>query len=85
QGGTWSQIPFQVDEVDASGAYVSNEDGLLDGNDEVVFMAKDLGGQTTGAPSSSGGQPLASIWYTIEVSDPLVAGAKGWAYVLASA
>lgn len=45
QGGTWEPVPFQVDEVTASGNYTSTEDGLLDANDELVFMGCDGGDQ----------------------------------------
>ena len=42
RGGNWEQIPLQIDEVNSSGDY-GYEDGNLDGDDEVVFMAMDLG------------------------------------------
>jgi len=38
----WVRIPFQIDEV-ASGSYFEEDDGLLDDDDEIVFMAKDGG------------------------------------------
>ena len=42
-GSAWSPIPFQIDERDGANTYVANEDGLLDANDVLVFMARDLG------------------------------------------
>ncbi len=42
-GSTWAPIPFQIDERDGSNTYVASEDGLLDANDVLVFMARDAG------------------------------------------
>ena len=82
-GAVWRQIPAQVDEVNATGNYVAAEDGLFDANDELVFMAKDLGVKAVDPPSG-GGQPLVPAWYEVQVTDPLVPGASGWVYVVAS-
>ena len=45
QAGAWTPIPFQIDERtnDITGTYVISDDGLLDANDELVFMAADTG------------------------------------------
>ena len=48
-GGAWSQIPWQFDEVVGS-AIVSSDNGLLDAQDQLVFMAADAGDQ---APPSA--------------------------------
>lgn len=60
ENNTWTQVPFQVDErtwVDFSTKRQPGEeyrylpgDGLLDGNDELVFMLSDMGSQ---APSDN--------------------------------
>lgn len=49
-GSNWTAIPFQVDELDSNGEYVASgyddQDGglgLLDANDELVFMGADSG------------------------------------------
>lgn len=78
-------IPFQVDEIDESGEYVVDEDGLLDANDELVFMVRDVGeqigvGELIGAANLSDKE-----WYQIEVTDPLSDTAKGWAYIAQTA
>jgi hypothetical protein len=80
----WAQIPFQVDEVTAAGAYTSAEDGLLDANDEIVFMAKDLGGQAPLTPSLTVKLPISTGWYEIEVTDPISPAQRGWAYLVHS-
>jgi hypothetical protein len=44
--GSWQPIPFQVDEVvfiNNTNVYTAFEDGLLDANDELVFMGHDAG------------------------------------------
>ena len=44
--GLWEQIPFQIDERDASGDYFKpDETPGLDDNDELVFAARDGGDQ----------------------------------------
>ncbi len=80
--GTLSPIPFQVDEFDKKGRIVSAEgehpgkdedDGKLDGNDEVVVMASDLGD-----PASPDLYPRAArACSAVEVSDPETGG-RGW-------
>lgn len=81
-GSAWEQIPFQIDEVTVSGSYTNLEDGLMDSNDEVVFMAKDLGDQATTSIMMS--LPISLTWYEIEVTDPLSPTKKGWAYIVRS-
>jgi len=78
-GAAWQQIPFQLDEVDASGTYTV-ENGLLDANDELVFMAMDLGEQATASDwiTDTGSQSYHR--YEIQVSDPLNPGQQAWAY-----
>jgi len=80
----WSQIPWQFDEV-SNGKIVANEDGLLDGDDELVFMAADTGDR---APAGSWINNVNSQQYPryeITVTDPLDRTKKGWAYVYRSA
>jgi len=80
-------IPFQVDEKGPDGSFIltAGEDvwkdqdgGCLDANDELVFMAMDLGER-----ASSGGYGEQS-WecLEIEIMDPLTRQ-KGWAYLVA--
>jgi hypothetical protein len=76
------QIPFQVDEVTAGGSYVTIGDGQLDAEDEIVFMAMDLGDQPPDT-SALTGLPISPNWYEIEVIDPLT-GKRGWAYLVSS-
>ena len=81
-GGVWEQIPFQVDELTASGSYTLTEDGRLDANDEIVFMAGDLGDEATTSIAVS--LPVSIPWYQIEVTDPLSPTKQGWAYLVRS-
>ena len=41
--GNWKALPFQIDERGPSGSYFSTDDGVLDGNDDLVFMTRDFG------------------------------------------
>lgn len=80
----WSQIPWQFDEV-KNGLIVASEDGKLDGDDQLVFMAADTGDQAPpGAwiPNASSQQfPR----YEIAVSDTTDPGKQGWVYLYRSA
>jgi hypothetical protein len=78
------QIPAQVDEITMSGHYTAIEDGLLDANDEIVFMAKDLGDRAPNPASLTTTLPISAAWYEIEVTDPLSPTKKGWAYLVRS-
>ena len=84
-GSTWAEVPFQIDEVEASGTYTTTEDSVLDSNDELVFMASDLG--VTAEPH----EWLADLdsrgysRYEVSVTNPLNTAEEGWVYVYRSA
>ena len=78
----WEPIAAQVDERSSEGLYVTREDGTMDANDEVVFMSGELGEEAT-APISSSLTISESLWYEVEVTDPL-SEEKAWAYVVRS-
>ena len=84
QDGAWSQIPLQIDEVDLSGNYVTSENSVIDLNDELVFMAMDLGervGEGIWIPDDvSRNYPR----YELEVTDPLNTGEVGYVYLYRS-
>jgi hypothetical protein len=81
---TWEQIPLQVDEVDATGVYTF-ENGLLDTNDELVFMAGDLGEQADPLDWLDNPDARSHLRYEIEVSNPLSPTEYGWVYLYRSA
>ncbi len=78
-------VPFQIDKRDEDGRLVFPDEKLrdplrdatkLDGNDEMVFMAKDSGARRT-----EGAWPDdAARGVEIELIDPLTSG-RGWAYL----
>jgi len=74
-GGEWKQIPFQVDERnDLNGSYFFGaDDGVLDGNDEIVFMPFDAGYP---APASSWVLGTEAQRYEIIVTDPIDSSVK---------
>jgi hypothetical protein len=79
-----SLIPVQVDEVNGSGAYVASEDGLLDNNDEIVFMAKDSGSKANDPATVLDSKPIGTVWYEVEITDPLDQAKQGWIYLVSS-
>lgn len=80
--GNLEQIPFQIDELTVSNAYTSTEDLIMDANDEIVFMAGDLGDEAMKPISAT--LPVRDNWYIVEVTDPLNPMEKGWAYIVYS-
>jgi hypothetical protein len=81
---TWEPIPFQFDDVGSDESYFSENDGLLDNNDEFVVMAKDLGDEATPqiwVPISS---TLSHERVKITVTDPLTPSQQGWIYLYRS-
>ena len=83
-GAQWKQIPIQIDKVMGDGNYTSHEDGLLDWNDEIVFMAKDTGVKSASEQAILQDLSISEGWYEILVQDPLDAGRAGWVYLVHS-
>lgn len=83
--GSWAPIPFQIDERanDITGTYVVFEDGLLDANDELVFMAKDAG-EMAGSSWPADMEAQQNPRYQIAASDPLSPANMGTAYLYRS-
>jgi hypothetical protein len=82
RGTALAQIPFQIDERDGNGTYVPVEDGHLDDNDELVFMAMDGGGRVDSPSLDVGGTSITPT-YVITLTDPL-SDTHAWAYVFKS-
>ena len=76
------QIPAQIDERTADGVYVPLEDGRLDANDELVFMAADAGGWVL-SPTLKLGETSLAPAAVVTLTDPL--GGEGWVYLYRSA
>lgn len=74
-GGGWKQIPFQIDERnDLNGSYFFDaDDGVLDSNDEIVFMPFDAGSP---APASSWILGTEAQRYEVMVTDPIDSSVK---------
>lgn len=85
KGDALSAIPYQIDERthDEGFAYelgrhpLSDTDQLFDANDEVVFMAKDVGDRITKDAIRLGQETCTEL----RVFDP-VTGEQGWVYLL---
>ncbi len=87
RAGRFQPIPFQIDERDQEGEYVlplgrlAGEDidqGLLDYNDELVFMAHDAADRASEGPAGVEG---VDQWVEIELLDPLASSQKAWVYL----
>ncbi|MFQ5706514.1 MAG: FlgD immunoglobulin-like domain containing protein [bacterium] len=87
---SWQQISFQFDEVgekvNDSGvtetSFFFPDDGLLDENDELVFMAKDAGDQTNTWIDDANSKSFSR--FELRVTDPLDATKQGWVYLYKS-
>lgn len=78
----WHLIPFQIDEVTETGEYTVSEDGYLDSNDEIVFMAKDVGQQSTPGTPPNLLLPISNFWYEIKATNPIDPEQEGWVYLV---
>ncbi len=81
-GKSCREVPLQIDKVDAEGKFVfpngkdPERDGRdLDGNDEISFMAGDLGDRLPGYTAEG-----SVIGVEIEAKDP-GSGARAWGYL----
>jgi len=82
-GGAWSQIPWQFDEVVGS-AIVSSDNGLLDAQDQLVFMAADASDQAPVHAWLSDASAATYPRYELQVNDPLNPSQHAWVYVYRS-
>lgn len=85
EGGVWQPVPFQVDEVVVTAsAYVSFEDGLLDANDQVVFMGGDAAESVAADNWPEDAEARLHPRYAITVTDGLDGDNQGWVYLYRS-
>ncbi|MEZ4645960.1 MAG: hypothetical protein R3E31_25115 [Chloroflexota bacterium] len=81
---TWQPVPFQIDEVDGLGNFVAQEDGLLDANDQLVFMGDMAGAWVSATTWISDETAVLSPRYAITVTNPLSPAQMGWVYLYRS-
>ncbi len=84
-GSTWNVVPFQLDEVGVDSKFVPFEDGLLDDDDQLVFMAADLGLMATPYQWLDDADSKNYPRIEVHVTNPLNPVEEGWAYVYRSA
>lgn len=82
--GSWQPVPFQVDELTISGTYTVTEDGLLDDNDQLVFMAFDTGEAVPTTNWVNDAQAQLNPRFVITATDPLDPAGQGWLYLYRS-
>lgn len=85
QNQTWQPAPFQVDEVTITGTFVTSEDGVLDHNDQLVFMGEAVGEKVIESNWPMDDQARLNLRYLITVTDPLSQTTMGWVYLYRSA
>ncbi len=82
--GSWTQIPFQIDETDGGG-YFAVHNGVLNLDDEICFMAADMGDSAADYHWISDYASMAYQRYQICASDTSYTPAKKtYAYVYRS-
>ena len=81
--GLWKPIPFQIDELDPT--YADTADGIFDGNDELLFLAQDLGDKVTSGNWIDESEAKSNKRIEIEVVDSRDESKKGWCYFYNSA
>jgi len=87
---SWSQVPFQFDEVEADSldstktTYFRRGDSKLDNLDELAFMARDLGDKAPTNAWLDDASSRAFARYEIELTDPLSIGSAGYLYLFRS-
>ncbi len=75
----WRLIPFQIDNV----PYFTENDGIFDGDDEVVFLARDCGEWASAGVWISDNSSRNYPRYQIEVTDPVTLSIA-YAYIFAT-
>lgn len=83
-GADWSDAPFQIDERSDRGGYLVREDEAVDGNDELVALARYLGGRAPACvwPDAA---PEGAARFDVRVTDPLDPAVEGWMSVFVDA
>ncbi len=80
-GGTWKQLAFQIDEKDG-GSFLAAGNNLLNSNDEICFMAADLGDSAADHNWISDASSEVYQRYQIKATNPSLSGNKnGYAYI----
>ena len=81
-GGALVQIPVQIDQI-VSGVYSGAPATTLAEEDEIFFMAADMGTLVTPAEIATT-LPISATWYQIVVTDAYSPTLKAYAYVVQS-
>ena len=81
---TWRQIPHQIDERDAERGYFGEVNGLLDLNEEILFMAHDAGDRASPLYWPDNADSKNYTRYEFEISDPEFPGESRYIYLFRS-
>ena len=82
--GVWKQIPFQIDEKDGEN-YFGEKNGLLDPDDEICFMVRDMGDSASADNWIDNAESFANPRYQIAAVDTsLTLNPRTYAYIYRS-
>ncbi|RMD97928.1 MAG: T9SS C-terminal target domain-containing protein [Calditrichaeota bacterium] len=81
---SWIQVPMQIDQVDTAGSFFTDQDGLLDDNDQIVFMAADGKDQAPFNQWIDDAEARNFPRYEIQLTDPMNPSGKTWLYLYRS-
>ncbi|MBN1894664.1 hypothetical protein JW906_09215, partial [bacterium] len=80
-GASWESVPFQIDEKDGETGFFGSRNGVLDADDEIVFIAHDLGDRASASDWIADENSRTQKRIEIGVQDPLEGSIRGYAYV----
>ncbi len=81
---SWTQIPFQFDDVDDQEHYFAETDQILDDYDELTFMARDAGDSSTVAGWITDISSQGYNRYEIKITDSIDPSRSAWVYLYRS-
>ncbi|MBN1782131.1 T9SS type A sorting domain-containing protein [bacterium] len=81
---TWQPVLFQIDERDDTDSYIGQKDGLLSDQDEIVFLAGDMGHQAPDDNWPGDIQAKQGKRLQLRINDPLDPGSPGFVYLFDS-
>lgn len=80
----WEPVPFQVDEKDGTSSYIGMKNGVLDNNDEIVFLSPDGGDVDPSDNWIDDNDARLHARYDITLTHPQDPSKRGWVTIYAS-
>lgn len=80
----WEPVPFQIDETDGTGTLEGTKNGIVDPSDEIVFLARDAGGESSTDEWPDDPASRANPRFRFAVTDPARPDWTGTVYAFLS-